>query len=57
MIAAILRSGGKTVVYNQEGSNQIEGVTTRCSPMPPSPDGFGRMCCCWNPTNAMRPQL
>ena len=28
MIAAILRSGGKTVVYNQEGSNQIEGVTT-----------------------------
>ena len=28
MIAAILRSGGKTVVYNEEGSNQIEGVTT-----------------------------
>ena len=28
MIAAILRAGGKTVVYNQEGSNQIEGVTT-----------------------------
>ena len=28
MIAAILRSAGKTVVYNKEGSNQIEGVTT-----------------------------
>ena len=28
MIAAILRRAGKTVVYNQEGSNQIEGVTT-----------------------------
>ena len=28
MIAAILRAGGKTVVYNSEGSNQIEGVTT-----------------------------
>ena len=28
MIAAILRSEGKNVVYNEEGSNQIEGVTT-----------------------------
>ena len=28
MIAAILRQGGKRVVYNEEGSNQIEGVTT-----------------------------
>jgi len=28
MIAAILRADGKTVVYNEEGSNQIEGVTT-----------------------------
>ena len=28
MIAAILRAGGKHVVYNEEGSNQIEGVTT-----------------------------
>ena len=28
MIAAILRSDGKHVVYNEEGSNQIEGVTT-----------------------------
>ncbi len=28
MIAAILRSGGKSVIYNEEGSNQIEGVTT-----------------------------
>ena len=28
MIAAILRSDGKNVVYNEEGSNQIEGVTT-----------------------------
>ena len=28
MIAAILRAGGKNVVYNEEGSNQIEGVTT-----------------------------
>ncbi len=28
MIAAILRAGGKEVVYNAEGSNQIEGVTT-----------------------------
>ena len=28
MIAAILRAGGKQVVYNEEGSNQIEGVTT-----------------------------
>ncbi len=28
MIAAILRNAGKTVVYNAEGSNQIEGVTT-----------------------------
>ena len=28
MIAAILRRSGKTVVYNEEGSNQIEGVTT-----------------------------
>ena len=28
MIAAILRQSGKTVVYNAEGSNQIEGVTT-----------------------------
>ena len=28
MIAAILRSDGKHVVYNVEGSNQIEGVTT-----------------------------
>ena len=28
MIAAILRAGGKIVVYNEEGSNQIEGVTT-----------------------------
>ena len=28
MIAAILRADGKTVVYNEEGCNQIEGVTT-----------------------------
>ena len=28
MIAAILRADGKHVVYNEEGSNQIEGVTT-----------------------------
>lgn len=28
MIAAVLRSAGKTVAYNAEGSNQIEGVTT-----------------------------
>ena len=28
MIAAVLRYAGKTVVYNAEGSNQIEGVTT-----------------------------
>ena len=28
MIAAILRSDGKNVVYNKEGSNQTEGVTT-----------------------------
>ena len=28
LIAAILRAGGKKVVYNEEGSNQIEGVTT-----------------------------
>ena len=28
MIAAVLRSDGKTVVYNEEGSNQIEGVAT-----------------------------
>jgi len=28
MIASILRAGGREVVYNAEGSNQIEGVTT-----------------------------
>ena len=28
MIAAVLRQSGKQVVYNEEGSNQIEGVTT-----------------------------
>ena len=28
MIAAVLRAAGKTVVYNAEGSNQIEGVAT-----------------------------
>lgn len=28
MIAAILQKAGKKVVYNKEGSNQIEGVTT-----------------------------
>ena len=28
MIAAILTAAGKRVVYNREGSNQIEGVTT-----------------------------
>ena len=28
MIAAILKADGKQVVYNKEGSNQIEGVTT-----------------------------
>ena len=28
MIAAILRADGRRVVYNEEGSNQIEGVTT-----------------------------
>ena len=28
MIAAILTAAGKRVVYNKEGSNQIEGVTT-----------------------------
>ena len=28
MIAAILRADGKHVVYNEEGANQIEGVTT-----------------------------
>ena len=27
MIAAILRADGRTVLYNEEGSNQIEGVT------------------------------
>ncbi len=35
MIASILRADGKDVVYNEEGSNQIEGVATlilsRCS--------------------------
>ncbi len=28
MIAAVLRANGRTVAYNVEGSNQIEGVTT-----------------------------
>ena len=28
MIAAVLEANGKTVAYNAEGSNQIEGVTT-----------------------------
>lgn len=28
MIAAVLRADGKNVIYNEEGSNQIEGVTT-----------------------------
>lgn len=28
MIAAVLKANGKTVAYNVEGSNQIEGVTT-----------------------------
>lgn len=28
MIASVLRANGKTVAYNSEGSNQIEGVTT-----------------------------
>ncbi len=28
MIAAVLRADGRRVIYNQEGSNQIEGVTT-----------------------------
>ena len=28
MIAAVLQKAGKKVVYNKEGSNQIEGVTT-----------------------------
>ena len=28
MIAHILRENGKKVIYNAEGSNQIEGVTT-----------------------------
>lgn len=28
MIAAVLRASGRTVAYNAEGSNQIEGVTT-----------------------------
>ena len=28
MIASVLRAAGKDVVYNAEGSNQIEGVTT-----------------------------
>ena len=28
MIAAVLKASGKTVAYNSEGSNQIEGVTT-----------------------------
>ena len=28
MIASILRAAGKEVVYNAEGSNQVEGVTT-----------------------------
>lgn len=28
MIAAVLQANGKTVAYNVEGSNQIEGVTT-----------------------------
>ena len=28
MIASILRAEGRTVVYNEEGSNQIEGVAT-----------------------------
>lgn len=28
MIAAVLKASGKTVAYNVEGSNQIEGVTT-----------------------------
>ena len=28
MIAAVLKDSGKTVAYNSEGSNQIEGVTT-----------------------------
>lgn len=28
MIASVLRASGKTIAYNAEGSNQIEGVTT-----------------------------
>ena len=28
MLAGILKAAGKNVVYNKEGSNQIEGVTT-----------------------------
>ena len=42
MIAAVLRAAGKTVVYNEEGSNQIEGVTTLVltHATPPAPSSF-----------------
>ena len=45
MIAAILRAGGKTVVYNEEGSNQIEGVTTLVLTHATLTGRSGRMCC------------
>ena len=28
MIATVLRGQGKNIIYNAEGSNQVEGVTT-----------------------------
>ena len=54
MIATVLRGQGKNVIYNAEGSNQVEGVTTLIL----THATLGRSTqtyCCWKATSGMPP--
>ena len=55
MIATVLRSQGKNVIYNAEGSNQVEGVTTLILTHATLGGRSTQMCCCWKATSGTLP--
>lgn len=55
MIATVLRAQGRNVIYNAEGSNQVEGVTTLILTHATLGGRVNAVCCCWKATSAMPP--
>ena len=54
MIAHVLRQSGRTVAYNREGSNQIEGIATVLSTTATGRAASAAILSCWKATNGSR---